>query len=257
MLTALTAADVPDFTAACAYEPVFGSHILTAWRAYGLHDADTQFYLCRAGRETAAALCLTGGVLRISAAAGIDPAPIAGLIRRADVREIDADRALCRALQARLGGRMDSSYFMVYRGAPVEEAAAGFSAGALPVVFDLLQRSHEYYRTHLDYPRWSADWQRRLSCGLSEVYLLTEAGEAVGTGAVLSEDENCGVLGAVAVLPAHRHRGLGSRITRLLVQRIGQKGKTPRLIAGYDEVTALYRKLGFVPCGRWGELYLD
>ena len=257
MLTALTAADVPDFTAACAYEPVFGSRILTAWRAYGLHDADTQFYLCRAGRKATAALCLAGGVLSISADADVDPTPIAALARRAPVREIDCDRALCDALQTRLGGTMDSSYYMVYHGAPVEETTADFGVGALPVVFDILQRSHEYYRTHLDYPRWSADWQRRLSAGLSEVYLLVDAGEPVGTGAILSEDERCGVLGAVAVVPEHRHRGLGSRITRLLMQRIGQKGKIPRLIAGYDEVAELYRKLGFVPYGRWGELYLD
>ena len=56
-------------------------------------------------------------------------------------------------------------------------------------------------------------------------------------------------------VPEHRHKGLGGRISRFLVQRIQQKGKTPRLIAGYDQVAELYCEIGFAPCGRWGELY--
>ena len=47
-----------------------------------------------------------------------------------------------------------------------------------------------------------------------------------------------------------------SRISRFLVQRIQEKGKTPRLISGYDEVAELYKQVGFETCGRWGELYL-
>ena len=64
------------------------------------------------------------------------------------------------------------------------------------------------------------------------------------------------VIAAVAVVPEYRHRGLGSRISRFLVKRILEKGKTPRLISGYDEVAELYRQVGFETCGRWGELYL-
>ena len=64
------------------------------------------------------------------------------------------------------------------------------------------------------------------------------------------------MIGAVAVVPEHRHKGWGSYITRFLVQRIQAMGKTPRLVSGYDEVAELYRQIGFAPCGRWGELYL-
>lgn len=45
----VTAADTPDFTAACAHEHIFGSRALTALRAYGLGDPSVQFYLCRKG----------------------------------------------------------------------------------------------------------------------------------------------------------------------------------------------------------------
>ena len=122
-------------------------------------------------------------------------------------------------------------------------------------MFNILQRSHEYYQTHLSFDTWSADLQRRITCGLAELYQFELDGEAVGTGCIISEDDECGVLGAIAVVPEHRHKGLGGRISRFLVQRIQQKGKTPRLIAGYDQVAELYCEIGFAPCGRWGELY--
>ena len=89
-----------------------------------------------------------------------------------------------------------------------------------------------------------------------ELYQLDVDGEIVGTGCIVSEDDECGVIAAVAVVPEFRHRGLGSRISRFLTQRILEKGKTPRLISGYDEVAELYKQVGFETCGRWGELYL-
>lgn len=256
MLIAVTAADVPDFLTACAHEHVFGSRIRTALRAHGLGDPSVHFYLCRKGREAAAALCLTDGVLTISADERADPGPIAELVQRSDVHEIDAGRSLCQQLQGLLGGHLESSYFMVYRGIPQPLDCPDIVRGDKRAVFDVLQRSHEYYRTHLTYDSWAADLDLRLSRGLAELYQLEIAGEVVGTGSIVSWDAECGVIGAVAVVPEHRHRGLGARISRFLVQRIREAGKTPRLVSGYDEVAELYRQIGFAPCGRWGELYL-
>lgn len=256
MLLPVTAADIPDFAAACAHEHVFGSRALTALRAYGPGDPSARFYLCRKGREPAAALYLAGDVLTVSSDERADPLPIADLARRMGVHEIDTNWPQCQALRGLLGGTAESSYFMVYRGAPLEEDSSGFHPGDLKAVYKVLQSSHSYYQTHLEYAAWSADLQRRIDRGLSAVFQLEEDGEVIGTGSILSTDDECGVIGAVAVVPAHRHKGLGSRITRFLVQRIQSMGKTPRLVSGYDEVSELYRRLGFAPCGRWGELYL-
>lgn len=256
MLLPVTAADIPDFAAACAHEHIFGSRALTALRAYGPGDPSVHFYLCRKGREPAAALYLSGNVLSISSDERADPVLIADLARRMQVHEIDTNWTQCRALQSLLGGTTDSSYFMVYRGAPMEGDFSDIRPGVLPAVFETLQRSHEYYRTHLEYSAWSSDLNRRISCGLSEVYQLEAGGAVVGTGSIVSTDDECGVIGAVAVVPEHRHKGLGGHITRFLVQRIQAMGKTPRLVSGYDEVAELYRQIGFAPCGLWGELYL-
>lgn len=257
MLIPVTAADIPDFQTACAYEHVFGSRALTALRAHGLGSTDAHFFLCRKGHEPAAALYLLGDVLTISSDERADPAPIAEFAQRMQVHEIDTNWTQCQALQGILGGQVDNSYFMVYRSQkqPPEDFP-NITQGDLRAVFSVLQRSHEYYRTHLVFEPWAADLNCRLSRGLAALYQLEADGAVVGTGSIVSWDDECGVIGAVAVVPEYRHRGLGSRISRFLVQHIQQAGKTPRLIAGYDEVAELYRQIGFAPCGRWGELYL-
>lgn len=256
MLTKLTPDLIPAFAAACTHERVFGSRIMTALRTYGPEDARALFWLLLKDDSPAAALYLAGGVLVISAAPEADPAPIAALVREYGAHEVDTNWDLCAALQALLGGTAESSYYMVYRGGPVEEDFPDITPGDLPAVFSVLQRSHEYYRTHLQFQPWAEDLGRRLGTGLTELYQLELDGEVVATGSIASQDEECGVIAAVAVVPEYRHRGLGSRISRFLVKRILELGKTPRLISGYDAVAELYRQVGFDPCGRWGELYL-
>lgn len=258
MLIRLTAPDISAFTEGCAYEHVFGSRALTALRAYGLGDGRARFYLCRKGHETAAALYLdtVNRVLTISADERADPLPIAELIKQEGIREVDTNWGLCESLRRILGGTIESSYYMVYRRPKDVSSYPDIHTGDLAAVFDILQRSHEYYRTHLRFDTWAAELNHKLSRGLAELYQIEKDGQSVGTGCIVSEDGECGVIAAVAVVPEYRRQGLGSRLSRFLVQRIQQKGKTPRLIAGYDEVAELYRQIGFATCGRWGELYL-
>lgn len=120
MLIPVTAADVPDFLTACTHEHVFGSRIRTAMRAHGLGDPTVHFYLCRKGREAAAALSLADGVLTISADERADAAPIAELIQRMDVHEVDASHSLCQTLQGHLGGKIER---LLFHGLPRHAAA--------------------------------------------------------------------------------------------------------------------------------------
>ncbi len=256
MLAKLTPDLIPAFAAACTHERVFGSKIMTALRTYGPEDARALFWLLLKDDSPTAAMYLAGDVLVVSASPEADPAPIAALVRTCGVHEVDTNWDQCAALQELLGGTTESSYYMVYRGGPVEEDFPDITPGDPLAVFSVLQRSHEYYRTHLRFESWAEDLGRRLDTGLAEVYQLELDGEVVATGSIASQDEECGVIAAVAVVPEYRHRGLGSRISRFLVKRLLKLDKTPRLISGYDEVAELYRQVGFEPCGRWGELYL-
>ena len=247
---------VPALVRACGFEPVFGSKILTALRAYGICDPRARFWVQTEAEGETAALYLSGDVLVISAAECAGAADVADLVRAESVREVDTNWAQCAALQQLLGGTTESSYYMVYTGGAVEGDFRAMRRGELEKVFGVLQRSHEYYRTHLNFDSWSADLRQKLERGLMELYQLTVNGEVIGTGSIASEDDGNACIVAVAVVPEHRHQGWGSYISRFLVQRIQEKGKTPRLISGYDEVAELYRKIGFEACGRWGELYL-
>ncbi len=247
---------IPALTAACGFEHVFGSKILTATKAYGLADPRASFWLQTKEGVPTAALYGNNGVLVVSADAASDPGEIAQLVRSEHFKEVDTNWDQCAALQQLLGGITESSYYMEYPGQAPAEEYPDIREGDLRAVFGVLQRSHEYYRTHFRFETWSDDLKQKLDRGLMELYQLERDGEVVGTGSIISEDAECGVLAAVAVVPEYRHQGLGSRISRFLVQRIREKGKTPRLISGYDEVAELYKKVGFNTCGRWGELYL-
>ena len=256
MLTPLSLTNFEAFRTACGYEQVFGSKILTARAAYGVTHPDHRFWLAEREGEPVGALYLNGKVLIISADNGIKADEVAPFVREHGVTEGDSDWQLCQKLLDRLGGVTESSYYMVYRGGPIEGSFDDIAPADLQEVFSVLQQSHEYYRTHLKFEPWSADLTRRMECGFTEVYQLMADGKVVGTGSIISQDETCGAIAAVAVIPEYRHRGLGSRMSRFLVQRIQSLGKTPRLISGYDAVAELYMKIGFAPCGRWGELYL-
>ena len=256
MLTPLSLTNHEHFHTACGYEHVFGSKILTACATYGLIHPDHHFWLAEREGEPVGALYLNGKVLIISADNRIKADEVAPFAREHGVTEIDCDWPLCQKLLDRLGGVTESSYYMVYRGVPVTETFDDIVPGDLNEVFSVLQQSHEYYRTHLQFEPWSSDLIRRMEHGFTEVYQLIADGKVVGTGSIISQDETCGAIAAVAVIPEYRHRGLGTRMSRFLVQRIQALGKTPRLISGYDAVAELYLKIGFAPCGRWGELYL-
>ena len=257
MLCPLTDALFPAFRTACYYEQVFGSKIQNALQTYGLNDPVHRFWVCTENSIPVGALFLNGDVLIISALERITAEDVASVVREYPVHEIDCSWELCQKLQTLLGGQTESSYYMVYDGDPVEDSFPNMQTAQLPEVFRVLQESHEYYRTHLNYDIWSADLNSRIAQGFTQVFQLIQDGRVVGTGSIFSQDETCGVLAAIAVIPEYRHRGLGKYISRFLVSRIQAMGKTPRLISGYDEVAELYRQIGFVSCGRWGELYLD
>ena len=258
MFLAVGAQNKPVFYDACNIEPIFGSKCRTALRCYGSESAQAQFWLGLApDGQTSAALFLRNGVLVISCDNRIPAQELAQFIAQQPVREIDTNWDSCEALQAILGGTTESSYTMRYdKEAFTQGVLFPHSQADLPSVFRVLQQSHEYYRTHLLFEPWAQDMRQSLQKEAVELYEFHAGGKPVGTGCIVSQDEQVGVLAAVAVIPEQRHKGIGTGITKFLVNRILAKGKTPMLISGYDAVAELYRKIGFVETGRWGELYL-
>ena len=240
------AAHPAAFLAACAAEHVRGARIVSALRVLGPEQGE--FYL-----RDGMAMYVEDGILLVAAPPEAELAPE---LLPPGLREIHGPEHLCRTLHARLGGTLDSSFFMKYIGGPLCAVDPDVVPADPETVFAILRGSHPYYREHLRYAPWLAMLTAQLRAGQTEAWQLRADGFWAGTGALRFRDDECCVLGEIAVLPEFRHRGLGSRITRYLTARSLALGRTPRLMAGYDAVAGMYQRLGFEPAGRWGELFL-
>ena len=252
MLIHVTAVDTADFARACAHEHVLGARAQTALRTYGLGNANELFYLCRKGREASAALYLSHGVLTISSDERADPVPISELIAQENIRVIETNQHQCKMLQELLGGKLESSYYLAYRGARDSAEYPDIRRGDTAEDAALLRRSREWAQTHLNFEDWLTDLTLRLTRGQAELYHLEQDGVAAAVGAVLYEDAESGVIGAIAAETDE----LAVQMCRFLIQRVLEKGKTPRLLAGSDAEVEHFCELGFATCGRWGRLTL-
>lgn len=245
-----------EFFAACTQEPVYGAKIATALEVCG-QNPPPGFYLAQQGADRAALFLSCGSLLLASGESFFSDA-LPAWIATQPATEISCRLPLCEKLQARLGGSIESSYFMEYRSAaaPAAESPRVTATRDLRAVFSVLQQSHDYYRSHLHWERWADELTKKLDLGLAELVLATEDGKPVGTGSIGAQTEEAAVVAGVAVVPKARHNGLGKEISAELTRRILQKNKTPMLLSGYDAVAALYRQIGYTQCGRWGELHL-
>ena len=240
----------------CKAEHIFGSRCRSALTAYGTDHDVHKFWIVTDGNCDRAVLHLNGQVLTAVKSGRIEPDDIFTLLNKYEIHEIDSDWDLCEQLHERLGGETDSSYYMVYDGGRTDKTFDAIHTANLQDVFSVLQQSHEYYRTHLEYEPWADNLSRLISCGASQVYQLEKQGEPIATCSIISSDETHAAIAAVAVVPQWRLQGIGSSMTEFLVNKIIDEGKIPCLISGYDRVAQMYEKIGFKSVGRWGELYI-
>lgn len=255
MIITVTEELVPIFVEVCGWEHVYGSKAVTCLRTYGLDREAHRFYLALEDGAPAAALYVGGGILTVVSSAKVNPDEVVELAKQAKVKEINCGYELCTALRERMEGTTDSAWFMEYRGGPAKTKDPDIVPGEISAIFDVLQRSYSYYREHYQYDTWSADMEAKLAHGQIELYQLVQDGKVVASGCIVSQDDECGIVGSVAVVPECRHQGLGSRMSMYLTARILELGKTPRLMCAYDAVAELYAQGGYEICGRWGELY--
>ncbi len=257
MLQQVHAENETLFAAACNIEPIYGSKCLSSRRCYGDSHSDATFWVGTVEDSPACALYIKDGVLTCSSDGRLPATELAAFIQAHGIHEVDTNWADCEALQRLLGGITESSYYMYYRQDTCSPSSLPlFPCTDLAQVFSVLQQSHEFYRTHYTLEVWSKDIRAKLDAGEMELYQLDLDGKPIGTSCLVSENDRVAVLASIAVIPEYRHRGIGREITRHLVCRALEKGKTPALISGYDAVAGLYRQVGFVEAGRWGELYL-
>ncbi len=255
MITKVDSSNINLFRSLCTAEHVFGSRAVTALMAYGTDHHVHKFFIAEAEGKKCA-LHLNGSVLTVIKDGEFGFEDIVDFTKQHEIHEIDSDWDLCEKLHGILGGFTESSYYMEYTGDVNGGDFADIKPACLRDVYSVLQQSHEYYRTHLKYEPWANHLEYCINSGLTKVYQLEKDGKPIGTGSIISSDDTHAAIAAVAVIPKYRLKGIGSYITKFLTDEIIKDGKKPCLISGYDEVAELYKKIGFVTVGRWGELYI-
>lgn len=255
MLIKVTPSNINEFKKACEQEHVFGSRALAALYAYGT-DHDVHKFWLSVNDDKVCAFHLNGSVLTVIKEGETGTEDVLEITKQYEIHEIDSDWDLCEKLHALLGGFTESSYYMTYSGGEIKDSFDDIHTADLHDVFSVLQQSHEYYRTHLKYEPWAGHLESCIETGLTKVFQLERDAKPIGTGSIISQDDTHAAIAAVAVIPEYRLKGIGSYITKFLVKEILAMGKQPCLISGYDEVAELYKKIGFVTAGRWGELYI-
>lgn len=101
---------------------------------------------------------------------------------------------------------------------------------------------------------WYADVHSRFRHGRCRIAAISREGIVAATAMTTAECEGAALIGAVATLPAFRGQGLASACVQTLTARLLDEGRRVLLSPKNERAAALYRRLGFVPCGSYGSV---
>lgn len=91
----------------------------------------------------------------------------------------------------------------------------------------------------------------------TRVWLAEAAGEILSTALTNAETSNLAMIGGVYTPLSARGRGLSQRVCSALCAELIDEGKQPTLYWNTPAAGAIYRKLGFQPCGEWRSVWLE
>ncbi|MBO9541346.1 GNAT family N-acetyltransferase [bacterium] len=90
--------------------------------------------------------------------------------------------------------------------------------------------------------------------GIAWHVLAREDDQAVATARLISLDASRVKIGRVATLPAHRGKGIASKLVRLLMEYARREGFAEAVLDSQLDAMPLYEKLGFVA---EGQIFMD
>ena len=91
----------------------------------------------------------------------------------------------------------------------------------------------------------------------TRLWLAEANGELLSTALTNAETPTLAMIGGVYTPPAARGRGLSQAVCSALCADLIADGKLPILYWGTPAAGAVYRKLGFQPCGEWRSVWLE
>ncbi len=91
----------------------------------------------------------------------------------------------------------------------------------------------------------------------TRLWLAAADGELLSSALTNAETPTLAMIGGVYTPPAARGRGLSQAVCSALCADLIADGKQPILYWGNPAAGAVYRKLGFQPCGKWRSVWLE
>ncbi len=112
-------------------------------------------------------------------------------------------------------------------------------------------------KTFCEFPSfdsWYVDASHRHRHGCCHIVTEKQNDQPISVAMTIAETEDMALIGCVATLPEHRGRGAASRCIHQLMGFLKQR----RILISPSDAHSegLYRKLGFLPYGTWGEVSL-
>lgn len=99
---------------------------------------------------------------------------------------------------------------------------------------------------------WYADVHHRLRRGCFDAAAVTVGDTVVSCALTTAQTTAAVLLGGVATSPAFRGRGYASACVTRLAAQAQSAGREVWISPKNESAAALYRRLGFGSCGRWG-----
>lgn len=101
---------------------------------------------------------------------------------------------------------------------------------------------------------WYADVSHRMRHGVCRAAVVREQDKPVACAMTVAQWRDGAVLGAVATLPEYRSKGYASACVTTLAAVLQEEGRRIHICPKNEGARRLYERLGFTPCGSWGEL---
>ena len=193
-------------------------------------------------------IALWDGTATLHAAEEVEDA-LLFLTMSPDVHTVRTDEAAAQRLAAMWGTNAATGDVM--RAAQPLAIAGGAAESVAPAaIYPLLRETFGEDVPPFDV--WYADVHHRLRRGRFDAAAVTVGGEVVSCALTTALTADAVLLGGVATAPALRGRGYASACVTRLARRMQNAGRDVWISPKNESAAALYRRLGFVACGRWG-----
>ena len=237
MIRFLGKEQIPQLCRVCSGDP-FGCRIASLALAYGADSGFAEFWL-----QTTESGQACGAVSRLNGAVTVQ---ISSAADQEELEEFLSHIGYGTALwESSL--RESAGEVMEWAGKGVAARIAGeffFSeAPALSQVYDLLKQCEDESFRVPEFDAFYVDTSHRLRHQTARLAALEHKGRLLACGFSLWETPDSAVLGAIAVTPQSRGRGLGSAVVLHLLEQL--EGKRVYLFRSNGKNEKFYQRLGF------------